>query len=548
MSEQKTSDISSYPACVAVFVKSGGFLSQPEGQIVTTKSGQQYIRIDRFPKYGFYNNGRVSKPDGKMGSYSCASDAQGSIIVDGVNISSQYWSKEKGKYSTNYEKGEIKKAETVLNNLNPHTFLTIAQIGTAFIPVVGPLISAGIGLADAALYYKEGDNQSASITAVFSILPFVGKVISKIPGVKQLGTNGMAALSSKISKGLKLTPIETQVANEIANNSKLIQTELTSVSKQLSPLTKQINSLKPSYVARFGQDNYENLLREFLSGAADREYFIQALESAKKASPNLANFVTKFGIKFGKNEISQIQKVASELMDVNTGTNVILNTKDGPRTVKVFLVSKNSVQKIFPANIGAAEANMFADAAGGNIFMVKDNIEKLGTKQITDILTHEFAHIKDPSMVASPKYMKKYATEAVQGMKDWVEAQQLKDLGAHEWSNYKFDNAIKKYYLNPNEIIANNSMVLQSFATNTKNLGNVMNKNQILKGLDDVINFTKGNTSDLSKDAFKLLGYYDNNISVHFQRMATNPTEYRKFLSKIAQQADYLKSQVKIAM
>ena len=103
-------------------------------------------------------------------------------------------------------------------------------------------------------------------------------------------------------------------------------------------------------------------------------------------------------------------------------------------------------------------------------------------------------------------------------------------------------------YLNPNEIIANNTMVLQSFATNTKNLGNVMNKNQILKGLDDVINFAKGSSSKLSDDAYRLLGYYDTNISNHFQNMATNPAEYRKLLSKLAQQAAYLKSQVKIAM
>ena len=91
-------------------------------------------------------------------------------------------------------------------------------------------------------------------------------------------------------------------------------------------------------------------------------------------------------------------------------------------------------------------------------------------------------------------------------------------------------------------------MVLQSFATNTKNLGNVMNKNQILKGLDDVINFAKASTPNLSRDAIKLLGAYDTNISNHFIRIASNPAEYRKFLAKIAQQANYLKSQVKIAM
>lgn len=449
------------------------------------------------------------------------------------------------KPTTNVKSGTINSTQGSGNNYDLHDLMTVLAIGTAFIPFAGPFISAGIGLADAALYYKEGDKSSAGVTAAFSMIPFIGR----IPGVKELGSKGMALLGSKLAKGVKIfTPAETKALNGIKQNEALIKEGLENASKKLPTVTKEIQTFKPAYVERFGQDSYENLLREFLSGKSDKQYFVSVLKDAAKASPNLANFVTKFGIKFAKDEISQIQKVARELMEVNTGTNIILNTKSGPRTVKVFLVSKNSIQKVFPANVGAAEANMMADATGGNIFMVKDNIVKLSPKQIEDVLTHEFAHIKDPSMVASPKFIKKYSTEAVQGMKDWVEAQQWKNLGADEIASKKWNSAIKKYYLNPNEIIANNAMVLQNFATNTKNLGNVMNKNQILKGLDDVITFAKGNSQKLSDDAYKLLGYYDTNVVDHFQRLATSPTEYRKFLAKIAQQANYLKSQVKIAM
>lgn len=433
-------------------------------------------------------------------------------------------------------------AQPTAGKIDPHTLMTVLAIGTAFIPVVGPFISAGIGLADAAMYYKEGDKTSAGVTAAFSMIPFIGK----IPGVKELGSKGMALLGSKLAKGIKVfSPAETKILNTIKQNDAVIKQGLESASKKLPTIAKDLQSFKPAYIKRFGQESYDNLLREFLSGKSDRQYFVGVLRGGTKASPNLANFVTKFGIKFAKDEVSQIQKVASELMDVNTSKNIILKTKDGTKTIKIHMVPKNLVQKTIPAS---TEANMFADAAGGNVFMVKDNIAKLSPKQIEDALTHEFAHIKDPSMVASPKYIKKYSTEAVQGMKDWAAAQQLQSLGFQGKAAQKWNSAIKKYYLNPNEIIANNSMVLQSFATNTKNLGNVMNKNQILKGLDDVINFTKGSTPNLSNDAFKLLGYYDNTISNHFQRLATNPAEYRKFLSKIAQQANYLKSQVKIAM
>ena len=38
---------------------------------------------------------------------------------------------------------------------DPHTALQITAFAVAFIPVVGPWISAALGIADAALYYKE---------------------------------------------------------------------------------------------------------------------------------------------------------------------------------------------------------------------------------------------------------------------------------------------------------------------------------------------------------------------------------------------------------
>ena len=122
------------------------------------------------------------------------------------------------------------------------------------------------------------------------------------------------------------------------------------------------------------------------------------------------------------------------------------------------------------------------------------------------------------------------------------------NLGFQDKARNLFNKGIKQYYLNPNEIIANNAMVLQNFATNTKNLGNIMNKNQMISALDGVIKWSKGNAVSWTDDVSKVLGYYDQTISNHFKYLSQNPVEYRKFISKLAQQAEYLKSQVKIAM
>jgi hypothetical protein len=70
----------------------------------------------------------------------------------------------------------------------------------------------------------------------------------------------------------------------------------------------------------------------------------------------------------------------------------------------------------------------------------------------------------------------------------------------------------------------------------------------MISALDGVIKWSKGSTVSWTDDVSKVLGYYDQTISNHFKYLSQNPVEYRKFISKLAQQAEYLKSQVKIAM
>lgn len=202
-------------------------------------------------------------------------------------IIEQWWNDPKHpewkKYApTDYEKGELKKSETVLNNLDPHTIATIFQIGTAFIPFVGPFISAGIGLADAGMYYKEGDNKAAGLTAAFSMLPFVGKLVSKIPGVKQLGKQGMAALSTKIAKGSKyFTQAEIEILNAVTKYRDEVQQQLVKLAPKLTYAMKEINLYKPNFVKKYGEEKYNSLLIEYLYGNKSKSHFISKLKGVK---------------------------------------------------------------------------------------------------------------------------------------------------------------------------------------------------------------------------------------------------------------------------
>jgi len=425
----------------------------------------------------------------------------------------------------------IKKASHT--DVDPHTLMTILQIGTTFIPFVGPFISAGIGLADAYQYYTEGDKKTAGITAAFSMLPFVGSIVSKIPGVKQLGAKGMALLASKLSKGGKnLTNAEIEIVKSLKANEQLIRKELSTASSTLGGLTENLNKLKPQYIERFGQKTYDDLLEKLLSKKISKEQFLQSLNSSKSASPKSANFVSKFGIKFSQNELDQIHQYTDFVKKLPKQlTRGVLNsifptikvmTKNGPRSVSLkFITSKQAVKwwgKNFKDTYGAA--------LDDEIYFLVDNIKKMSPGDLDQLFYHEFAHIKDPSMV-STKLDKLYNSDAVR---------------------YSPEYFSKGYYFHPRELVANTAKILNGLSVNTKRIMNSLGKEQTLKGLDDLINWSKGTKKDFTDEMTKLLGYNDPFVKEHFTNLLKNTDEYRKLVIKVAQQAEYLKSQVKLAL
>lgn len=162
--------------------------------------------------------------------------------------------------------------------IDQHTLLTILSIGTAFIPIAGPFISAGIVMGDAALYYKEGDKKSAGITALFSILPF----ISKIPGVKQLGSKGMSLIANKLLNGGKnLTKAELEIVNSVKIYEPHIQQELTKMAPKLKSIVNELQIHKVNYIKKYGETKYTNLLTEFLYDGIKKEQFIATLKGVK---------------------------------------------------------------------------------------------------------------------------------------------------------------------------------------------------------------------------------------------------------------------------
>ena len=147
-------------------------------------------------------------------------------------------------------------AYDALVNMDPHTRNQILEIGAAFIPFVGPALSAGIASYDAWLYHKEGKNKEAAVALVLGLLPGIASVANKIPGIKTLGQKGMNVLADKVAKGVtQLTKTESEVLNAISLNKNMVHAETDGLLKRAATkITNQTGKYNPTVhaVAKVG--------------------------------------------------------------------------------------------------------------------------------------------------------------------------------------------------------------------------------------------------------------------------------------------------------
>lgn len=158
-----------------------------------------------------------------------AIDKRSNAIMNAVGIRS--------KEDYNTVNSVIKKGMEPIH-LEKHTELAILQIVTAFIPLIGPFISAGIGLYDAKLYYDDGDTKTAGLVGMFAIIPGIGGLASKL-GLTKWTAKALGELGKKISWGQKLLPQEIQAAKIIAKNQNLILADIKASPVIAKELAKQ---------------------------------------------------------------------------------------------------------------------------------------------------------------------------------------------------------------------------------------------------------------------------------------------------------------------
>jgi hypothetical protein len=117
-----------------------------------------------------------------------------------------------------------------------HNVLMIASLASAFIPLVGPFISAGIQLADAGMYYQDGNTEMAGMSAMFALIPGAGKLLSKLPILKNINPN----LLTKWKSGKPISKAEAEALDVLGKNISTVRKELgEEIVKQSDELLKK---------------------------------------------------------------------------------------------------------------------------------------------------------------------------------------------------------------------------------------------------------------------------------------------------------------------
>jgi|LakMenE18May11ns_1017448.scaffolds.fasta_scaffold9923551_1 hypothetical protein len=141
---------------------------------------------------------------------------------------------------------------------------TIGAIGAAFIPIVGPFVSAGVALGGAADLWTSGKKKEAAIAGFFAVLPLLGK----IPGVGQVSENlsnslrnavieGGALSESQLNTLMKIIKYDEQISNTVL--AKLEQTGLSTIEKKV--LEVAVKETEKKIVEKIGTPTYGDTVK-----------------------------------------------------------------------------------------------------------------------------------------------------------------------------------------------------------------------------------------------------------------------------------------------
>jgi hypothetical protein len=412
------------------------------------------------------------------------------------------------------------------------------EIGVSLLPIVGNFIGALIGGYYAQDEFNKGNKKTGGLIAILSLLPLIPQIKSTIPSLSKLDKNGIKNLSDKLTGVVKtpLTNIERDVIKGFTLNKQPIQNNLL----RIQDAVKNTIDYKKQYINTYGKIKFNELFSKLIKGELNKQQYIDELVGGLKDTYNKVDFKTIAGIKFFPKEeegminvVKQIQSGGNDKM-----YNLPLIIDGVEKKVLVYV-------KDYPKNAFDMAAKNTKDI----ILVNYQNIKNFSYDKLINTLAHEAAHIKDLSY-KSTKMANEYESilRKIDVAEKLAEEMALKHgpESAEVFAAKKmYVKYFTKYQYHYQEMLANNSKVMQSLSRNIRTvIGNygvpetqkmlTTMKTGLTKGIPDYINyymdkFIGGDNANYIKQ----IKTFDKNL-------------YKDLLKKLSKQIQYMEEQLKL--
>jgi len=315
--------------------------------------------------------------------------------------------------------------------------------------------------------------------------------------------------------------------------------------RPVSPLMKQVESLKPNYIKQFGQQKYNELVSKLTSKQISKEQFLKDLSSTKQTGPVQG----VKGVVMTPDEIVKITKMSEKIAvgQLPSGT-LKINKNGSPENIIVTFVRQK--------NDYVASAGYTTNWETRKITINVQNLPK-NKEEIKRVLYHEVTHLKDPT----PAFLKQnkkgeyyvsgsgtnYANDASKVMNKIKEIEKNTPQGQPYPKEYydlknKHKELFSKYEYAPSEKTANFQMIYNSIPDKInqiiKNYSSKFGKKKATETLDSILGYLKGKGGNIQTIIGQRQVDYLNNLK------KVDVNQYNDLVKKITQQVESLRTQL----
>lgn len=314
--------------------------------------------------------------------------------------------------------------------------------------------------------------------------------------------------------------------------------------RPVSPLMKQVESLKPNYIKQFGQQKYNELVSKLTSKQISKEQFLKDLSATKQTGPVQG----VKGVLMTPEELVKVTKMSEKIAAGQLPSGIL--------QLKIGSSIQNVVVDFVKQNTNTVAMAGITKDWGPKLTINVKNLPK-NKEEVKRILYHELTHMKDPT----PKFLRQnkkggwyvsgsgtnYVNDAGKVMDKIKEIEKNTPKGQPLPKEYydlknQHKELFSKYEYAPNEKTANFQMIYNSIPDKInailKDYSLKFGKKKATETLDSILGYLKGKGGNIQTIIGQRQVDYLNNLK------KVDVNQYNDLVKKITQQVESIRTQL----